>query len=74
MYTVEMEEAIDRVQEFVDKIREIGSKKVLAVMPELEDWLDKFLRASEKAIESRELEEQTAEEHFELYHRRLAGI
>lgn len=73
MYTDEMEEAIDKVQEFVDKIREIGSKKVLAVMPDLEEWLDNLLRASEKAIKSRELEEQTAKEHFELYHRRLAG-
>ena len=74
MFTDEMEEAIDKVQEFIDKLREIGSKKVLAVMPDLEEWLDNLLRASEKAIKSRELEEQTAKEHFELYHRRLTGI
>ena len=74
MFTDEMEEAIDKVQEFIDKIREIGSKKVLAVMPDLEEWLDNLLRASEKAMKSRELEEQTAKEHFELYHRRLTGI
>ena len=74
MFTDEMEEAIEKVQEFIDKIREIASKKVIAVMPDLEEWLDTLLRASEKAIKSRELEEQTAKEHFELYHRRLTGI
>ena len=54
------------IEEQLSALRaQIGSKKVLAVMPDLEEWLDNLLRASEKAMKSRELEEQTAKEQHE---------